>query len=622
MSVDGDEIIFTPEQFKIIKLLESENVQASPGSGKTTTLVAKLGIISKKWTSQTKGVCVLSHTNVAKSEIQNRLKGVASNLSKYPHFVGTIQSFVDSYLASPMLYLKFGSKIKIVDDAQFTFHASKFTKMGSNLISYLSNKQDFKDLSSGEILGRLTFYYENELKVKLSSEVSPVKFKDPNGKSYKEAWKIKSLLASKGIINYEDAYALAQAFLAAYPYFKKIISNRFPLVLIDEVQDTDEDQINILSEIFLGNSVIQTFGDLNQSIFSDSSPNLHSEKFKPTIELNSTMRLSPSISSLVKSLSVIQQDIVGNKNRKDLKHCIIVFDDKSVSKVISKFGEIVLSHDLKGTFKAVGRVAKIKNKAGEYTLPHYFPSYKQEFKSTSIPTFSSFEGYCRFARHKLNITKNNYKELLNVLNYAIGTCLRLEEVVDEKERPISNDEIRKKLEQLNVENRRFLWSIVEAIRKADKISCTDISLLCSKLFPEQLPDGLKKKTALDFINAVDDGAKIDGAPEQNNNIFSIPDKIDIHVNTIHAVKGETHSATLLCDTFRYGSHVQPLIKYLLGNQIKSKSVGVREQHCLRLAYVALSRPKHLIGLAIPRELLSKQDEASLAVSWQIVDLTQ
>ena len=51
----------------IIRNLDSIDIQAFPGSGKTTILVAKLAILARKWPFSNSGICVLSHTNVASS---------------------------------------------------------------------------------------------------------------------------------------------------------------------------------------------------------------------------------------------------------------------------------------------------------------------------------------------------------------------------------------------------------------------------------------------------------------------------------------------------------------------------------------------------------------------------
>src|SRR5580698_384343 len=57
----------------VIKSLDTLDIEACPGSGKTTLLVAKLAILARSWNERRRGICVLSHTNVARNEIENRL---------------------------------------------------------------------------------------------------------------------------------------------------------------------------------------------------------------------------------------------------------------------------------------------------------------------------------------------------------------------------------------------------------------------------------------------------------------------------------------------------------------------------------------------------------------------
>ncbi len=92
----------------VIKSLSSLDVEACPGSGKTTLLVAKLAILARHWTERRRGICVLSHTNVARREIETRLGGTPEGklLLSYPHFVGTIHGFVNEFLALPWLRSK------------------------------------------------------------------------------------------------------------------------------------------------------------------------------------------------------------------------------------------------------------------------------------------------------------------------------------------------------------------------------------------------------------------------------------------------------------------------------------------------------------------------------------
>ena len=93
---------FDEERRNFITNLDTIDLQAVPGSGKTTALLAKLIILEKKMPfPDGSGVLILSHTNTAVEEIQSKLQTIAPKLFNYPNFVGTIQSFTDTFLALP-----------------------------------------------------------------------------------------------------------------------------------------------------------------------------------------------------------------------------------------------------------------------------------------------------------------------------------------------------------------------------------------------------------------------------------------------------------------------------------------------------------------------------------------
>jgi hypothetical protein len=65
---------FTHEsQTRFLGCRTSCDVQAVPGNGKTTLLAAKLALLSRTWRSRTQGVCVISHTNAARHEVERNL---------------------------------------------------------------------------------------------------------------------------------------------------------------------------------------------------------------------------------------------------------------------------------------------------------------------------------------------------------------------------------------------------------------------------------------------------------------------------------------------------------------------------------------------------------------------
>ena len=86
----------TDPRLPVLRSMDTLDIEACPGSGKTTLLVAKLAILARKWTQSRRGLCVLSHTNVARREIETSLGNTAAGqrLLSYPHFIGTIHGFV------------------------------------------------------------------------------------------------------------------------------------------------------------------------------------------------------------------------------------------------------------------------------------------------------------------------------------------------------------------------------------------------------------------------------------------------------------------------------------------------------------------------------------------------
>lgn len=106
--------------------------------------------------------------------------------------------------------------------------------------------------------------------------------------------------------------------------------------------------------------------------------------------------------------------------------------------------------------------------------------------------------------------------------------------------------------------------------------------------------------------------------------------IDVRMSSIHAVKGETHFATLVVETFYHSHAIKSLLPWLTGERQGtkgSKKPGVREVRRLRMNYVALTRATHVVCLAVPASALGDASEQAAlrtqleAQGWRIVELT-
>jgi len=115
------------ERIEFIKNLDTIDLHAVPGSGKTTALMAKLLILERKLPFEdSSGILAISHTNTAVDEIKNKIADYCPKLFSYPNFVGTIQSFVNKFLARPYYNQRIESKIISIDDNLYNEIINKF----------------------------------------------------------------------------------------------------------------------------------------------------------------------------------------------------------------------------------------------------------------------------------------------------------------------------------------------------------------------------------------------------------------------------------------------------------------------------------------------------------------
>lgn len=105
--------------------------------------------------------------------------------------------------------------------------------------------------------------------------------------------------------------------------------------------------------------------------------------------------------------------------------------------------------------------------------------------------------------------------------------------------------------------------------------------------------------------------KFEFTQKTNKNKFNYSNSgitFDIDVSTIHKVKGETHTATLVLETFNRTYDLKQLLSLLKGKTIKNSTMVDSKK---KLLYVAMSRPTHLLCLAINKEHVNETDKIEL-----------
>lgn len=398
---------FDEQRVKIIKEDSSCYVQACPGSGKTTALLAKLIILANKMPlPDGKGVCVLTHTNVAIDEIKAKLGPKADILFKYPNFFGTIQTFLHKYVTAAALHYFYGSQITYVDDD--VAKAVLLKKYGmlpfeSNLrklvFSHTATKkhpiddEEINELGGADLLttanvikniGKRKVIYDFQLsgyelkdipkeirkyirqrkeailynqgkdiilsfKVdwinnRIATDTQPIGRDSPSGAEY---IKLREEMFKEGILSFDDAYDLAFRYIQEKNLdFSSFSDKRFQYLFLDEVQDCDKHQVDLIRKLFLDNKVVvQRFGDYCQAIYEgDGSDGAEIAELKGdnVHYIRNSNRFGERIAKPLRTMCMEDNNLLEG-NAEIYSAKPIIITYEEPSRVLPKFAELLAS---------------------------------------------------------------------------------------------------------------------------------------------------------------------------------------------------------------------------------------------------------------------------------------
>lgn len=608
---------FDQKRKKVIKCLESKDIVACPGSGKTTALLAKLAILANKMPlKNNKGICVLTHTNVAIDEITNRLDKKGKKLFDTPNFFGTFQTFVNQFLAIPAYINYFGKKPYNIDKDLYNESIDKYY----NMLNYRTRKY---------WLERKRKYMDYLKNIRFSLEDFNVLVKKLNGKSvfknkcdsFKNILEFKLEILKKGYLCYDDAYSLAFRYLKDFEdLLRKTFSQRFQYIFVDEMQDTNSYQIKLLKVLFDSDVIVQKIGDPNQAIFNSvgSSKNKLFWEFKDNnLTIADSKRFSSAVADKVEKLCYPPKKIEGNNNSEDqIKPKIIIFNDETVEEVLPKYAQIIKENNLlkinKPVFKAVGFVGK-KREDNKLTLSSYYKNYNPT-KKIKKKDFDSLSGYLSSIYIETNYDEANvYRKII------IRALLKVLKISNFKTEDSYLTE-RTLFKYLKEKNKEFYNTINIKLAEwcldlyNDKSIFNDLKCFIRNEFFDILGIEVDEEVN-DFLIASDleEESTIE-VKKDFTNIYEY-ESINIKIGTVHSVKGETHTATLYLETFWYKYEFERLIKYLKSSPAKKPSIRVKTN--LKIAFVGMSRPSDLLCVAIHEKRVNDHVKDLKKSGWEI-----
>lgn len=288
----------TKEQYKAVDQNGLCVLSACPGSGKTFTVAHRIKrIVSENRLLPYQGVAALSFTNIAKESIIKEYEEISGKQITSPHYVGTIDSFLNNAIFKPFSHKVIGNgkrEIRILD-----VHSDWLNIIYPESSRYNINPQNITYNIKGDIV------YQTR------------KSADKKQQAYIE-W-LKADLLKKYFVTQTDVSYFCYEILKKYADICQALIHKYPYFIIDEAQDCSAVQMGIVDLLVAcGHAEIMLVGDAYQAIYEwrDADPalfvNKETEAGWQKCEILSSQRSGDAICKFLNKFHnkrIIKQDI-------------------------------------------------------------------------------------------------------------------------------------------------------------------------------------------------------------------------------------------------------------------------------------------------------------------------
>lgn len=579
----------TPQRQAYIDARGHTILTACPGSGKTTSIVKKLRVVSQycaeRYGKHT-GFACLSFTNKACAELKQKYREVHDEKLTFPNEVLTIDSFIMQYVVLPFWYLCDACKKKpiVVNEEDILDHI------------YYNNVQ---------IAGKWQRYPVMELrqysKIMYSKKPSIVSidkaaFKwnhkvvtDANEKSYCQAAILYRL--SKGYVTSSDALWMACYILKHHQEVSRALISRFPYIIVDEAQDNSElhfEFFNLLKSAGLQN--LEYVGDVCQSIygFNNARPELlqamMAEQGWNVLPMSECRRSNQRIIDLYSKLKSSDVPTITSHGVIDKGIPIVVYkyDEGNVRDIIRDFYQVCDDNELSKRIILARGVNKCKTLAGVKDVD--FKYWKSDLPYLLIDAVFALEASdmdYAFRKIRLVLSRLIAKDSPDAKRQFIH------EIEHNKD---WNAKIFRFLKQIPSFSLSFKeWSEQTCVLLHDFWELDEQPMFV----PYQRQVGYKMK-------------EMENVPVERFH-QSRDEGSDYHksIDTIHAVKGATLDAVLLFLSANSKGQGISL------NDFPRRSVRYMTES-QRMIYVACSRAVNFLALAVPKSIADENIKRTLA----------
>ena len=411
-------------------------LEAGAGSGKTWTLIQIiLYVINKRkveFSKKRQKIACITYTRVARDEIIER---VSANAEEQLVLSNTIHEFLWDNIK------QFNQEIKL------------------GLIQYIEDKKSDKKLILDKSNPTTKKYREAELSLTKYEERLQALKSFQGRLSYQNIpnW-------SKGVISHDEVLYIAHYIFETYRVIRKILQDTYPVIFIDEYQDTSPLVKEILLDFLLPNTEILFgfFGDSMQQIYDTSMGELDAEAYD--LELITKEENYRSSIAVIKLINQIRDDIQ-QKPAGQIKEgkCLFYYlndididEEELIEFNIIKSFKLDDSESIKRLYLTTASIARQNNYINLHNL---YSSADGKNKDEILK--NSENRSCVFANYLHDLEKiielfetKRIQEMLGLMSY---------EIKDIQAKRYLNDSL------IELSTKRDDWSIGEVIDYANKI---------------------------------------------------------------------------------------------------------------------------------------------------------
>lgn len=628
-----------PSQTDFLAKVASCDVQAAPGNGKTTLLAAKLALLSRNWSTRRQGVCVISHTNAARTEVEDLIARhpTAARLKAYPHFTGTVTAFINQYLAFP--YLRgLGWSVRQIDDDAFAAEALR-RYQGWRVLDNLAKNQKLKLKRRLEEWIALLDLDPAFMDTDAEPRALAVRCRKGQWGAHTDCGKalesLKASMVKSGLYRYADMTALAWRALSESPALAERLRDRFPLVILDEAQDTNGDQLRLLEHVFKQEgAVFQRLGDSNQTLYEDGGAEPAYWTPGPgCIPLDASRRFGGEIAAFASRLTARQAQTIVGLGAKPASRVMFLFDEATISGVLGAFAEEARAFwGSDCNSRDVWVVASRHNLAGKKglwqpkSLVDYHPAYRSE-SGTRAKAHLLCRQFQRAAVHHAAVRPP--AEVSVMLAVGISRLAHAHGWKAANDRPITSQNVWVTLSHRDLGLPRALRRLLRDHVLNGDAAWEETAWLA---FMEELlplfsphPQGAEGEIA-DFCGFVAEQEADIADPGRRSTKQVQFDDLTLRLGSIHSVKGKSVDGILVVESEVWkGSRADEQCIDL--STVLPRAFGVTDEAFTGVGlaaatniFVGVTRARELLGLALRKSEAAKLIEPAREQGWKLVDL--